>query len=236
MQKESDIKNKVLYKIRSGSVHIRPKAYFVVQIILITLLSFVALALAVFVMSFAIFSLHESGEQSLLGFGQRGVLTFFALFPWITLIIDVFLFILIDWLSRLFRFGYRISILRVFIGVIITALIISILINLTPLHQTLLNKADRGELSFLGEWYEAIHDSHAKQGVFRGTIMSIQGNTFIISHDDNDRDADDGTWNVATPSGFNMANVHVGDKAYIAGDAIQGTIQAYGVQILNGGK
>ncbi len=236
MQNEPDIKTKVLEKIRSGKVHIRPKAYFVAQFILITLLSFVALALAVFVLSFVIFSLRESGEQFLLGFGERGVLTFFILFPWTTLIIDILLFLAIEWLIRYFKFGYRMPILRVFLGVIVLAFLGSIIVNLTPLHKMLLDRADRGVLPLLGEWYETIHDSHAKQGVFRGTIFSIQGNNFVISHNDNDLDADDGTWTVTAPLGFNMTNIHVGDKVYVAGNAAQGTVQAYGIQILAGGR
>lgn len=236
MQNEPDIKTKVFEQIRSGDVRIRPRAYFVAQIIFIVLLSIIAIALAVFVMSFAIFSLHESGEQFLLGFGIRGVLTFFVLFPWLAFIADIILFALIEWLFRYFKFGYRIPILRAFLAIAIFAFLGGIFINLTPLHSALLNRADRGRLSFLGEWYETVHESHVAQGVFRGTVTSIRGNTFVISHNDNDRDADDGIWTVIVPPGFNPAGIHEGDKAYVAGSAASATIQAYGIQIYSGGR
>lgn len=236
MQNEPDIKTKVLEKIRMGDVHMLPKAYFMAQIILVALLSFVALALAVFVMSFAIFGFYESGAQFLLGFGQRGVLTFFILFPWKTFIIDIFLFMAIEWLLRYFKFGYRIPVLRAFFGVVVIAFVGSIFLNFTPFHRALLDRADRGRLPFLQEWYETVRESHAKQGVFRGTITSISGNTFIITHNDSDLDADDGTWTVVAPPGFDITKIHIGDKAYVAGNTVDGTIRAYGVQVMTYGR
>src|SRR5450631_2060080 len=100
MSKESNIQQAVFDKIRAGKVSMRPRAYFVARIILLAGLSVAVLALAMFVLSFALFSVHESGEQFLLGFGLRGVLTFFSLFPWWSLLCTVLLILLIDHLLR----------------------------------------------------------------------------------------------------------------------------------------
>jgi len=235
MQNEPDIKAKVLAKIGRGDVHKRSHAYFVMQVVVVAVLLACALALSVFVLSFAIFSVHESGEQFLLGFGQRGVLTFFALFPWASAVADIALFVLVEWLIRRFKFGYRIPILRALLGILVFAAIGGIMVNLTPLHATLLRMAEQNELPVLGEWYESIHASHSDYGVFRGTINSIQEGRFVISHDDNDHDADDGTWTVIPPAGFDMATVATGERIYVAGTPVQpGIIQAYGIQQLSG--
>ena len=234
MQNESNIKAKVLEKIHKGNIRKRPKAYFIAQITLIVILSMFAIILSVFVLSFVIFSMHESGVQFLLGFGQRGILAFFALFPWGILILDLLLFVVIDWLFRYFEFGYRIPVLRVFFGTIALAVIGSVIIDVTPLHSILLEKADHGRLPVIGQWYKTIRASHSDQGVFRGTISSIQGSDFVISHNDNDYDADDGTWTVISPPGLRLADFNIGDKVYVAGDAAKGIIQAYGVEKLSG--
>ena len=234
MNQESDIKEKVLEEIGHGGVRKRSRAYFIAQIVLVATLFIIALTLSVFVLSFAIFSLHESGEQFLLGFGWRGVVTFISLFPWTLLIIDVLLFILVEWLSRRFKVGYRIPVLRALLWIIIFVIAGGIIVDLTPLHATLLQMANHDRLPVIGEWYEGIYASHAGQGVFRGTVNSVQGNEFVIFHDDKDRDADDGTWTVVAPAGFDMTSVSVGERVYVAGVATSGVIQAYGIEQLSG--
>ncbi len=234
MNKESDIKEKVLTKIGHGDVRKHSHAYFVVRVVIVAAFTIIALVLSVFVLSFAIFSIHESGEQFLLGFGKEGMITFFSLFPWTILFMDIVLFALIEWLLRRFKFGYRIPVLRALFGIVVFAIIGGIIVYLTPLHLTLLRLAEQNELPILGEWYEEIYASHADQGVFRGTIGSIQGNEFVIFHNDLDHDVDDGTWTVIIPNGFDILTLRVGERVYVAGTPIQpGVIQAYGIQPLS---
>jgi uncharacterized membrane protein len=232
MSSSPDIKTKVLEKISHGDVHRRSKAYFVAQIVLIVALLAVAFALSVFVLSFVIFSVRESGEQFLLGFGRQGIVTFFILFPWVALVLDTLLLVAIEWLSRSFKFGYRIPIARALLGVLALALLGGIIVDLTPLHGMLLSRADDNELPVVGEWYESIHESHKDQGVFRGVVTAAQGNGFTMTHDDGDHDADDGTWSVIVPAGFDVTAIAVGDGVYVAGNVVQGVVQAYGVQKL----
>ena len=123
MANEPDIKAKVLEKINRGDVHRRPRAYFVAQITVVIALLAVAFALSVFVLSFVIFSVRESGQQFLLGFGQRGIVTFFALFPWIAFVLDILLLVAIEWLSRYFKFGYRLPVARALAGFLFLALL-----------------------------------------------------------------------------------------------------------------
>ncbi len=208
----------------------RPRVYFVLQIVFIVLLSIAILLLSVFVLSFIFFSLHESGEQFLLGFGVRGMLTFVTLFPWAALLATLALLSLLEWLLRYFKFGYRLPILRIFIGISAITFIASVLVTVTPLHSSLLGRAEQNELPIIGEFYEAVHDSHESQGIFRGEIMSIRGNTFIISYNNNNLDTDDGTWTVIPPTGFNLSAIHVGEIVYVAGTLMQGSIHAYGIQ------
>ena len=95
--------------------------------------------------------------------------------------------------------------------------------------MSLLKKAETNELPVIGSMYEAINDSEQSEGVIRGNIASIQNNTFILFHNDNDKDADDGIWNVVPPSGFNVSSLYVGEKLYVAGKAIEGNFYAYGI-------
>ena len=209
-----------------------PRIYFVARIILLAAVAVITLALAMLVLSFAFFSIHESGEQFLLGFGQRGFVAFIMLFPWLPLLLTLLLVLLLDYLLRYFKFGYRISILEVFLVALAVVVGAGILINVTPLHATLLNSADHDNLPIIGPLYEQLHDSHQAAGVYRGDISSIQGTEFVIAHNDNDKDTDDGTWTVLAPAGFDMTTLRVGEPVYVAGRMILGVVNAYGVHEL----
>src|ERR1035437_2572491 len=129
-----DIKNSVLQKIRLGEIHKRPRVYFIIQIISMTVIAFLTLITSLFAISFILFSIHESGELFLLGFGARGFITFLSLFPWFTLCITIVLIFLLEWLMRHFKFNYHRSVLTVFFWFISCMFFGGLIISLTPLH------------------------------------------------------------------------------------------------------
>ncbi|MDE1925326.1 MAG: hypothetical protein KGH79_04090 [Patescibacteria group bacterium] len=230
MLNETDLKASVLQKIRKGEVSMRPRLYFIARLALAAFVAIAALALAMFVLSFVFFSIHESGEQFLLGFGGRGVLTFITLFPWWSLLLTLALIFALDYVLRYFKFGYRIPMLEIVLGALAVVVAAGVLISATPLHSVLLSVADNNELPVLGPLYEDIHDSHEEQGIYRGVISSIQGNAVVIAHNDGDRDTDDGTSTIMLPPGFNVATLYVGERLYVAGDKGEGGVNAYGIE------
>jgi hypothetical protein len=227
---ENNIQEQVLKKIRTGEISKRSRFYFVVQIILTTTFALITFALSVFVLSFIVFSIHESGEQFLLGFGQKGFVTLLQLFPWFTLMLVIILLLILEWLIRSFKFAYRVSILRIFLSIALITIVGSASVNFTPLHMFLEDRADHDSLPILGEAYENLHDSHQPQGAFRGTVRFIATSTFTISHDDHDNDADDGNWTIAPPNGFDMHSILVGDDVYVGGTLTGDVVHAYDIQ------
>lgn len=213
MDNEHSIQKKVLERIRSGKVRVRPRAYFVLRLASIIAVALAVLVISVFVVSFVIFSIHESGEQFLLGFGGRGILTFLRLFPWFILFFDVGLIILLGWLIQEFRFAYRVSLASVLAGIVIVSTLLGSLVAVTPFHSDLLERADHEALPLLGGLYKSIHDSHAEEGVFRGTVISVGENEILVAHEDNDRDADDGVHRVLLPK--DSPPLSVGDRVYV---------------------
>jgi hypothetical protein len=133
---------------------------------------------------------------------------------------------------RYFKFSYHLPILRIFVYTVAATLFFSVLLTFTPIHINLLKKAEMNELPIIGGMYEAIHDSEQAKGVIRGNVISIQNNTFVLSHDDGDKDADDGTWNVIPPPNFNVSNLYLGEKLYVAGITAGNNFNAFGVHEL----
>lgn len=225
---EKNIKANVLEMIRGGRVHIRPKFYFAARFIITILVALLALGISVFVVSFVFFSIHESGEQFLLGFGGRGFLTFLFLFPWTAIILDIIILFLLEWLIQGFKFGHRVSLLTIFLYIFVGSTIIGFLINFTPIHKTLLKLADQGSLPIIGEMYESLHDSHMDQGIFRGNVISKQGNEIIIMRDDKDRDGDEINRTVTLPPNSPIFNI--GDSVYIFGSSTGERVGVTGIQ------
>jgi len=227
-----EIQQKVFERIRGGKARVHTRAYFAARIILTAAVALLALAVSTFVLSFILFSVHESGEQFLLGFGGRGVATFLALFPWLLLIADIVLLFVLEWLLQGFKWGYRFSLLSVFLTVLILSAALATLLSFTPLHRALLDRADRNDLPVVGNMYENIRSSHGAQGVFRGTITSIRGNEIVITHDDGDHDEDDGTWTVTLPQ-RGVPALSIGDRVYVFGSSNGQSVEAYGIQMLS---
>lgn len=228
----SNIQDKVLEQIHAGKVHMRPRMYFIVRIGALIGIAAAAFLVAVFLASFVMFAIQESGSASLLSFGPRGLAIFFSLFPWLILGVVFALLILMEFLFRSFKIGYSTPVLRVFAGVLALAVIGSTVVFASPLHGKLLERADNDDLPVVGALYKGTHVSHKDNGVFRGVVTSLASSSFTISHDDIDRDSDDGTWTV-TPSNISGdVSPKVGDKVYVAGDAEGGVIRAYGVRKL----
>ncbi len=225
-----DIQENVLRKVEEGTVRSHSRAFFMVRFVGTITVAVLAFLLSTFVVSFIFFSIHESGEQFLLGFGGAGVLTFFELFPWTSFIIDIALLVLLEWLLQGFKLGYRVSLVVIFVGIFGGSALLGFLINLTPLHTTLLGLANKGELPIVGSVYESIRDCHASQGVFRGSIIALAPGQITLTHQDSDRDGDDGTWTVVLPPGSGPFSL--GERVYVFGPLVDGRIEAQGVEPL----
>ncbi len=225
------IHDTVLHQVETGSLRVHSRRFFMIRFAATVAVAVLAFLFSTLVMSFIFFSIHESGEQFLLGFGGAGVLTFLELFPWVAFVVDIALLVLLEWLLQGFKLGYRVSLIVIFIGIFGGSAVLGFLIDLTPLHSTLLGLANKGELPIVGGVYESLRDNHAAQGVFRGMVVAVSEHSIIIAHEDNDRDGDDGVWNVQVPLG--SGPFHVGERVYVFGLLASSTIEAQGIQLLS---
>jgi TM2 domain-containing membrane protein YozV len=226
------IRENVLGRVKRG-VPMRSRAYFVARVAASAIVSVAVLAISAYVLSFIAFSVHESGEQFLLGFGGRGIQTFLVLFPWLPAIVDIALIIFLEWLLQGFKFGYRLPLIALFAVVLIASAAIAAAIYITPFNGQLLDMADRGQLPVIGHAYEEIRDSHQGAGVFRGTVTAIDSDQITIGHNDGDHDADDGSWNVVLPPGYSTSTLSIGERVYVLGTPSGPVVHADGMEELS---
>jgi hypothetical protein len=233
---QSSIQQSVLDAIREGKVRPRSRGYFLVRVIAAAITGLALLIFSALVISFIFFTLHESGEQFLFGFGWNGVLVFLLLFPWIPVCITIGLIFLLEWLLQGFSFGYRIPLLNIFLGVVGVSVALGFIINLTPLHSLLLSAADRNQLPVVGDSYEHIYDSHQDQGIGRGIVLSTATSSFTMRADSrhhDDSDYHDPILTIYPAPGAQFMLPPIGARVLILGHPQpNGQIEAVQVQVL----
>jgi hypothetical protein len=209
------IQQAVLEQVRAGTIRRTPRLYFVLRIVATAAVGVLLLAASSILVSFILFSLHESGQELLLGFGLEGIKVFLSLFPWLITFFVIGLIILLEWLLQGFRLGYRIPILQIFLGIVGISIVLGIIISSTPLHTHLLHDADNDQLPIIGPAYEHIFDAHEDHGVSRGVVVSTTTMSFVIQHNDLDHDPDDGSFTIHLT--HNLLMPQVGEHVLVFG-------------------
>jgi hypothetical protein len=229
----NNLKEQILNKIKSGEVAMRPKAYFVCKVFLLMFVSFLTFIVSVILVSYLLFSIRVGGGIFLLGFGTRGFYEFILIFPWILLLINILLLLILDSLLKRFKFGYNRPMLYLFLVTLTAITFLASLINFTPFHKELMSRAEGQKLPMVGGFYKGLRVSHKGQGIFRGKVASTSVNSFTLERNEYDVGLEDMPIKVFVPPGMDMRDIlKVGDQVFIAGDLVNSEIRAYGITIV----
>jgi hypothetical protein len=231
-QKERGIKESILGKIDANELTMHTKTYFMLKAGILGAIVFCVLVISVLICNFILFSIRINGHDSLLYFGSRGFLTFLTFFPWTLLVLDIVFIVLLERLARKFRFGYLSPALYLFLGFFTVVISTGFFIDrVTDFNNDLLIRAQEHRLQQpFGDLYEhARYVSPPESGIYRGVITDISGNIITLYN------VDVGTTSifaVVVPSGDPNAtsSLHVGETVFIAGDARDGIIHAFGMR------
>lgn len=233
---EKNIKKEVLEKIESGKISMKPRFFFVFKLVSLMVVSIFVFLISSFLVGFIGFSLIASGKLFLLGFGLRGLLIFFLIFPWTLLMVEIVLILLMEWLIKQFKFGYRSSLSMLVLMIIVVSIGISVIINSTPVHEFLLKRAERRDLpTFFGDYYGNIRKPAPGQDIFRGVVSDVGTSSFVLNQAE---DISKGIYNqkyfVVLPSNFSEQVPEFGDTVFVAGRLFpENMIEAFGLQIFN---
>ncbi len=233
---QKDVASGVLDRIRAGEVHMKPRLYFIAKTALVVGLALLIILIATWLASFISFGLRLSGHELLLGFGGHWTYVFFILFPWGLAVLELFLIVLLIVLIRKFKFGYRQPMLYALVASIFISVLAGFVFDReTSFHHEYYERAEEDSLfEPLNSLYTNINSRTSEEyGVYRGTVMSIQETSFVLTHNDYDNDADDGTWTVSLPNDFNVQELQVGDRVLVVGEREDSTIEAFGIRTLD---
>jgi hypothetical protein len=228
-----NIKEEVLNKIKSGQINMRSKAYFLVKLGFLSILTVLITLVSIFLLSFVLFSSSLDGSLFLVRFGGTGLYNFILTLPWYLLIVDIFLLLLLDVLLKSFSFGYKSPILFLFAGTFIVITTISTLLNFTPFHQKIMNTVERNKNLPFHNIYDGVDSRYQKPGTWKGYVGVINGNSFKFSY----VKGITGKFGEAEVFAVNEITVvdklKEGDLVFVAGNILDNRIMAYGIKKLN---
>jgi hypothetical protein len=224
-----NLTRQVLDKIETGEVSMKSKSYFTLKTVAVVFLTFLIACTLTLLISFVFFSLEMSEQLSLLGFGFRGVGLFIMLFPWWIFLLNAVLLLILERLLIQFRFAYAYPLVYVFLGTVCVVTVLGYAVTYTPLHQSLLERAQEKRLPVVGSYYEHARDLPPGKGVYRGQVLAIEGNTFIIGIID--LNTASATYRVVGGEGVDIDDfLDPGDVVFVAGNMNRGSIEAYGIK------
>lgn len=137
-----DIKEKILGEIKSGTVSMRPKFVFTLQLISIVLLSIIVFFLTIFILNFIMFSIRINQYGILPPFGPRGVNPF-MIFPWYLFFVDIIFLFILEKLLRKFRVCYKIPVIYLLFGLVVVVATLGFSLDrATPLNDHIFEKRE----------------------------------------------------------------------------------------------
>jgi len=149
----NNLTEKILGKLRSGEFKMKPKVYFILKATLIVLSVLVVALFVLFLISFISFALRANGVLVLPIFGFRGFGAFLSSVPWLLVVAALLLIGVLEMLFKHFAFTYRRPILYSILGILIVVLLGTFIIDRTPLHPGLFDRAHERRLPIFGPMY-----------------------------------------------------------------------------------
>lgn len=178
-EKKSILVQKVLEKIKSGKVKMKPKIYFILKSIFFILGILITGLFVLYFVSFIFFVLRASGVWYLSLFGFVGFHTALKLLPWFLILLVLILIIVLEILVKHFAFAYRRPVLYSLVVIIILTLLGSFIIAQTKFHSEIFKRTQTMPPPFFGPMYHRF--SMPKfQNLHRGVVLEKTENGFQL--------------------------------------------------------
>lgn len=225
------IKEHILATIESGQVKMRPRWHFALKAMLAALGGIILGLTVLYLASFIIFILRQTGVLFVPAFGWEGWFAFFTHLP-IFLIILVIVFIIgLELLVRHCAFAYRRPLLYSAFGIFVLVIFGALAVVNSHLHGNLAKYANDNKDTFVGRFY-VDYSQQRFPDVHRGMIIEMTNNGFVM------RDPGEESLTVfisrrtRLPFGADFSD---GDIVVVFGSRDDGSVQAFGVQEIDAG-
>ena len=141
IEQKDTLRERVLAGIRSGEIEMHSRWYFIFLAALALFGSVIIFCAIIYLASFIIFMLHQTGVWFVPVFGSRGWLELFVSLPWLLIGLCFLCIGALEVAVRRYAFAYHQPLLYSALGIIVIAALGTVIIIQTPLHGRLLRAA-----------------------------------------------------------------------------------------------
>ncbi len=223
---KNSIKERIFGEIKKGQIKMRPKWRFALEASLILAGGVIILLALLYLASFAIFVLRETGVLFVPVFGFGGWQAFFLSLPWILIFFILIFAGALEILIRRYSFVYRRPLIYSALGIIFVVAAGGIFVANTSLHEGLSGCADKNSLPLMGQVYHE-YANRRFQNIHRGRILNIVRNNLIIRNRQSEQLRIIITPRTRLPWGADFSE---GDTVIVFGNRADNTVTALGIQ------
>jgi hypothetical protein len=175
-----DIKNKILAEIQSGQLKQRPRWYFVLRGTLVGIGIGLVFCLVLYLASFILFILRQTGVWFVPAFGFRGWFVFFRSLPWLLIALSAIFIIVLELLVRRYAFAYREPLVYSVFGIVLVVFAGGFLLFETSLHRALFLGAEHNNVpSPIGILYRG-YGAQRFDDIHAGQIVATTSGGFVL--------------------------------------------------------
>lgn len=177
-----NLQNNILKKIKSGELDMKPRWHFALKGLLLVLGVVLVTLIGIYLLSFVMFTLRQSGVGFIPLYGFRGLSQFVMSSPWLLIALAGAFVVLLQILVSKYSFSYRRPLLYSMIGVVLLVLISSYAIEQTVMHQRLQQFSEQHNVPVFTPMYRGIQENRPDNIIF-GTITDVTETGFVIDSD-----------------------------------------------------
>lgn len=222
----NDLQKKLLTKIKNGEIEMTPRWRMVLRSVLWSSVLVVAVLVAVYILSFILFTLHQTGVWFAPQFGWNGMVLLIVSSPWILITALLFFLVILYVLVSQYSFSYRKPLVYSLVGVVLVVVAVSSFIQQLAVHDRIQKFADRHDVPGIGRLYRGVAD-HVPPEVTIGEVTKREVDHFMIINGADESVMVKITEATKLPRGREVA---VGDRVMVFGSEVSGEIRAFGVR------
>ena len=225
-ENKKSVSEQIVETIRSGGVKMRPKWHFALKTILALTGGIILFLTLIYIASFAIFMLRQTGVLFAPTFGFRGGYVFLRSLPWLLISLLVVFIVVLEILVRHYSFAYRRPLLYSVAGIAFLVIAGGYAVAITSFHGRMFRSAERGELPLAGGFYRE-YGHQRFRNIHKGSVEEVFENKLTIKNRRDETLSVVMTPETYFPSGSDFSP---GDLVVVFGDRDDHAVRASGIR------
>ncbi len=172
---------KILEAIKDKKIKMQPKWHFWLRAGLVITGVLILMLTLLYLVSFIIFMLHQTGGWFAPSFGFRGWRDLLFSFPWLLLLLSLIFIIILETLVKRYAFAYRYPLLYSVAGIMMFVLVGGFIVAATPFHDKLSKFSKENKIPLAGKFYRELGQRQFNH-IYLGKVTELGQNEFLIEN------------------------------------------------------